>query len=327
MFACLGLSGRRRHFIASTIEGVSMSETVAVVVCTKDRPDALNVCLAAVAEQSQGPDLTLVVDSSASRPEWYGHGPADFPWPYKFLPSEAGLTIQRNVALSFLAGEYDFVLFLDDDSVPARDYVAEVVRAFREHPEAAGVAGRIANLPPHVERRVETLMGIDGPSGSLLHSGVNILNRAAASGSTTEWASGCCMSFRSSAIAGLGFDECRNGNGVGEDVDFCVRASARGPLVFWDSASVDHVQSPVNRDSAARTARRDVIHRWKLAEEGLGGVSKSAVLSSILANGVRQSARALRHRSMSPVRTSIAQVQGLSDVLIRRRHTSSTMYQ
>ncbi|MGD2087933.1 MAG: glycosyltransferase [Candidatus Aminicenantes bacterium] len=63
----------------------------------------------------------------------------DFPVTYIKLKENAGLSVGRNVGTSRARG--DIVIFLDDDAVPARDFVQEHIKAYQTH-DIAGLRGK-----------------------------------------------------------------------------------------------------------------------------------------------------------------------------------------
>ena len=63
----------------------------------------------------------------------------NFPVKYIKLKENAGLSVGRNVGTSRAQG--DIVIFLDDDAVPARDFVREHIKAYKTH-DIAGLRGK-----------------------------------------------------------------------------------------------------------------------------------------------------------------------------------------
>lgn len=282
-----------------------------VIVCTKDRPVELRRCLAALQCQDVPPSHIVVVDSSRDMTLLPSQGQV----PVLHVPASPGLTHQRNVGLRLLSPDTDVVHFLDDDAVPEPDYLRHMTAAFATNAWAAGVGATITNLPQHKPWRLERLFGLNSRRpGALLRSGVNILAFPSETFHEVDWLSGCCMSFRICHIQGLAFDERRTGNGIGEDVDFSARVRERGPLVYSPLARVAHLQSLVNRDSAAAVVRHDVRNRWCLAVDGVGGVKRAWIMYGTIGYVLIQIGRALRGRTMGPLVSAKAAVLGLIDI-------------
>ena len=114
--------------------------TITVAICTRDRPDYLRECLAGLRCQTV-PAPVLVVDSGS------GDVAADriralvdvFAGAQLVRVDRAGLSVARNAALAAVGDGY--VAFLDDDAVPAPDFVASVRSAVRAAPRPPALLG------------------------------------------------------------------------------------------------------------------------------------------------------------------------------------------
>jgi glucosyl-dolichyl phosphate glucuronosyltransferase len=117
-----------------------------VCVCTHDRPGYVRDCLDGLARQTVGSDRfdILVVDSASN---------GDISGQLTLMVSgianarllrvdEPGISIARNVGASEAAGGY--VAFIDDDAIPAPDWVERILAAIRsgDNPPAL-IGGRI----------------------------------------------------------------------------------------------------------------------------------------------------------------------------------------
>lgn len=229
----------------------------AVVVCTKDRPQDVARCLDSIAAQADGPELVLVVDSSAAadtRGVVAGRPGA------VYVESTPGLTHQRNVGVHALPPDVEIVHFVDDDVVLEPGYFAALREAFAD-PAVAGAGGLITNVtlpdPPLLAR---IFLQDSRRRGAVLRSGRNILAHGMSEPTEVDWLSGCSMSFRRSELDRVPFDE-RVGI-VGEDVDYALRLGGR--LLAIPTARLEHRQSPVNRLAQADWNARFVVqrHAW-----------------------------------------------------------------
>lgn len=291
-----------------------------VVVCTKDRPDELGRCLSSVAEQTCPPSRVVVVDGSTQTSAKTTRDvlmAAQLVVPVDVMHTEPGLTRQRNIALGRLLPDTRVVHFVDDDAILARDYLQRILEEFDTG--VAAVGGRIANLPSHRPTRWRCRLLLDSTrQGALLPSGVNVLNFAGDATRSTDWLSGCAMSYSTTAISDLRFDESRTGSGFGEDVDFSARCRDRGRVLWTPFASVIHDQSPHERQSHAQVTRRWVRSRGKLAYDGVVPVRLSAVVLASLAEGAWLAARSVRRRDAATAARAWAEVLGVFDVLTRK---------
>jgi GT2 family glycosyltransferase len=117
-----------------------------VCICTHDRPDYARQCLAGLAGQTAVGDAfdTIVVDS-ASAPEaarTLASIVATHPGARLLVMQRPGVSAARNAGAA--AAWTPYVAFIDDDAIPAPDWVAAILRAVAEaSPPAAVIGGRI----------------------------------------------------------------------------------------------------------------------------------------------------------------------------------------
>jgi GT2 family glycosyltransferase len=115
--------------------------TVAVVVCTRDRPEQLERTLAALRRALRPGDELIIVDQSARAHE--GRDGARV-----IADRGPGLSRARNVAMRATGAEW--LAFVDDDCRPEPDWGEALVAEIAAHPEAAMVCPRVdpGPLPP-----------------------------------------------------------------------------------------------------------------------------------------------------------------------------------
>jgi len=262
-----------------------------LIICTKNRPkslrDALNSCLG----QEGKPDHIIVVDSSTNNESQkvVEDFNKSFGLKIHFVKSTPGLTHQRNIGIKNLQGLTEVVHFIDDDSILLPGYFRAVLSTFERHPDALGVGGAILNLPEHKVSKINLICGLDSrKEGKVLKSGINILNFTGNLDREVDWVSGCSMSFLSAVFESISFDERREGNSIGEDVDFCLRLNQIGKLYWTPFATLLHIQSPINRESGVRVRVQVVRHYLQLASDGLGKVKlENVYFSQILLSLIR----------------------------------------
>lgn len=119
-----------------------------VAICTRDRAELLAQCLQAVAAQHHPRFRVLVVDN-APRTDDTRRCVADAARRYPveidyLLAPRGGASNARNVALAATRGQT--VAFVDDDAQPDPYWLAEIARAFADHPEADAVTGPVVPL-------------------------------------------------------------------------------------------------------------------------------------------------------------------------------------
>ncbi|WP_159630969.1 glycosyltransferase family 2 protein [Arthrobacter sp. 8AJ] len=257
-----------------------------LVICTRNRHADMSRCLDSVLDQTRMPSALLVVDSSdddttAEICAEYANRP-DMPL-LEYVHTAPGLTLQRNIALEQAHGNFEIVHFIDDDVELEGTYLEELMDAFELDDALVGAGGLIKGGNRKNPTLFARLGGRDSATpGKVLSTGFNIGAHETPYDVEVEWLPGCSMSFRLSKIAGLRFDERRVGYAIGEDADFGLRASARGALRHVHKARLYHHQSPVNRHKRPLLVRMAIAHRWSLAEDNLGRVSRPMVVYGTL---------------------------------------------
>ena len=144
---------REPEFLARRRQVLATAPHITVVVCTRERPDALAPCLDSLLAQKYPGFRVLVVDNApvtdataevvraAAR-----RGPVDY-----LREPRAGLSFARNAAVRSAPGQT--LAWIDDDEVADPHWLAEVARALHEHPEADVVSGVI--VPAELETRAQ----------------------------------------------------------------------------------------------------------------------------------------------------------------------------
>ena len=112
--------------------------TATVVVCTRNRPAALRNCIASIARLDPAPDAVLVVDNSEGNRETESVA-CEFGARYMVEP-KLGLSRARNRGLAEC--DTDIVVYLDDDAIPASDWLGLLLAPFADEKTGAS-SGRV----------------------------------------------------------------------------------------------------------------------------------------------------------------------------------------
>jgi glycosyltransferase involved in cell wall biosynthesis len=131
-----------------------MSLSVTIAVCTRDHPEDLRRCLAAL-RGVRGPIAEILVVDNASRTSETKEIACEFGVRYVLEPAP-GLHHARNRAARVARGE--FIAYTDDDCEPEPGWVEAILAAFRD-PDVAcvtgkAIAGKNAN---HAQREFDAL--------------------------------------------------------------------------------------------------------------------------------------------------------------------------
>src|SRR4051794_4054829 len=118
---------------------MSAAPSVAVVIPSWRRPDALRRCLAGLQRQAVGPNEVVVArrwDDVATRAAVAG---VSSPRLREVTVAEPGVVAARNAALAVVGS--DVVAFVDDDAVPRPDWIERMLRHYAD-PAVGAVGGR-----------------------------------------------------------------------------------------------------------------------------------------------------------------------------------------
>jgi len=189
---------------------------------------------------------------------------------YYRTADRGGLFNARLAAITAAAGEA--ILFLDDDVEIEQDYLTRLVGRYTEWSSAAGIGG-IDELMRPVDR-VRCLFGrvflLDGgEAGRLSASGFNgsmFRWREMREPFRTEYLSGCNMSFRRQALAGLEAVDWLQGYSQGEDVYLSVIAARTGPLWVDPGLRVLHHASQSARLAASAVAPTLIVSVYRILQ-------------------------------------------------------------
>lgn len=204
----------------------------ALVIATVNRWDTLVPLLRSLRTMDPLPSqLVLSGITDADIPD-VAH--EDFPFPVRPVTGARGLAAQRNFGVAHLVGHYDTVTFLDDDSMPRRDFFGAVEAHFTRFPDSWAVTGRLAlegqpRQPKLTEEQIATALEVSAVQDA--RDGVDDPVR-------TRQLYGCNMAFRREALERYPFDEALPLYSWLEDADIARRITADGHAVYRDPSIV-----------------------------------------------------------------------------------------
>jgi glycosyltransferase involved in cell wall biosynthesis len=247
---------------------------LSVVLCTYKRYDLARNCLQFLAQQTLARNRFEVVVIDNTPPDlreaidWQALG-AD----QAEVEDQAGLSRARNAGIAH--SRAPLIAFIDDDAEASPTWAAEMVEAFRRHPEALVVGGRVTakyvgqQRPAWLSQRLEGhLSCIDwGPGTKPLERG--------------QWVVGANMTFRQEVFerygqfnASLG----RIGHGTllsNEEIQLFSRLPANS-IYYTSKAAVDHLIPPDRVDQAWFRKRTF----WQAVSDQLAGIGASETAAS-----------------------------------------------
>ena len=214
--------------------------TIGVAIASYRRPDDLKRCLEALSEQSRLPDDVLVVvraDDEATQDTVAAVAGERLPV-RSLLVGAPGTVPARNVALAHC--RTDIFSFIDDDTVPHRDWIERIVPYFADDPALGGLGGRdrIHNGTSFDDRAARDV-------GRIQWFGRVVPNHHLGVGAprTVDFLKGANMSFRAAAFRGIEFDARLRGTGAQpyEDLVFSSAVRRAGWKLLYDPGiAVDH---------------------------------------------------------------------------------------
>lgn len=250
--------------------------SITIIIPTRNRRILLKKLVNRLLINFQQVDKLIIVDSSDS-----SEGKAKFLnhkkilYVYSHIKSAA---VQRNIGLSFVEPNCKYVAFLDDDVIPPTNYFLDLIELLKSR-KAIGVSGVAENLSSSSGKKIkvfETYRKIfylaSSKEGVVLNSGVNIPVKPRAKGEPIlecKWLIGCAI-WDYQKIKGLRFDIRFNGQSLGEDVLFSMKASKHGKLLVKRNLVLKHLESPISRPNYLIHSRMWVRNRFYISEEILG---------------------------------------------------------
>jgi GT2 family glycosyltransferase len=212
---------------------------VSLVICTRDRPEALQRCLASLKNQCSPPGELIVVDNSRD-----GSARAicaRFPDVIPVHEPRPGLSRARNTGIR--ATSRPIIVFTDDDVEPHACWLSEIMRAFRNH-DVLCMTGLVlpASLATQAQREFQFTLGAFGGSFiPLLFDHRFYAETRSVGPQVWRIGAGANMAFRRSAFERAGLFDERLGagaSGCSEDSELWYRLLALGGSCLYEPRAV-----------------------------------------------------------------------------------------
>lgn len=237
---------------------MNYKHSISVVLCTFNRHADLYNCLASLCIQTLPPNEIIIVDASTDAWENYPElidlfSHTHFPHTaLNYLKSPKGLTLQRNLGLR--TATRDFIYFFDDDVIIEPTYLQAMHETFIHNPQYVAGMGTITNIAPkkiglHRIFRKFFLLQHEHGSGNFTASGIPTHPYGTQQFKDIEILGGCCMAFRTQILKKHQFDTALATYAYMEDADIAHRIRQDGAIFFNPAARLQHIQSPVARDT------------------------------------------------------------------------------
>lgn len=224
---------------------------ISVAVPTRNRSGCIAHLLESLEAQTRPAFEVLIIDSSSDKRtrDVVEKARGSNLTRISYISHEPGVTSQRNRAIRESSGEV--ILFLDDDTELAVDFLAVLETQFQANPEVMGIGGFIVN---EWGRRVDRVWRFRKWAGLL--QGVYEEGRALPFGiclplsslapfqglRRSDWLPGCASAWRSLVFRQCEFSLFFTDYGLAEDKEFSVRVSRRHRLAVCGDAKLRHLQ-------------------------------------------------------------------------------------
>jgi len=230
-------------------------ESIAVIICTKDRHADLQRFLATLQRQTAYPERLIVVDASTAgdiAPLLVRLAKA-IPTEVKHIRTKPNIMAQRKIGLE--QSECDIVCYFDDDVLLEDDCIHEIKEGFRHHPDIGALTGRQLNvkdkrfhsLRSMLERPLRYLFFVsyDNGDGRFRLSGEGARVFADEHAHEVEVLSGCFMCYRRRALAAVNIDTSHPF--WSDDVMISYQSALHNQHLYWPRARLTHNHSPTGR--------------------------------------------------------------------------------
>jgi glycosyltransferase involved in cell wall biosynthesis len=202
--------------------------SISVVVPTRDRPSALEACLAALDAQTLADGVeVVVVDDGSIAADQVAAVVARHPGARLVRQNGAGPAAARNIGARDARGET--LCFTDDDCVPEEDWVEQLTLAIAEGADA--VAGRTVNPPGALSAASEVI--------------------SAAPAAAEPFAPSNNLACRKAVFESVPFDESYR-DAAAEDREWCTRLVGSGHTLRSQPAAVVHHHAQLTLTSFLR---------------------------------------------------------------------------
>ncbi|MEZ0345679.1 MAG: glycosyltransferase family 2 protein [Infirmifilum sp.] len=188
-------------------------------------------------------------------------------------PKNRSAATARNVGAEFATG--DILLFLDSDVILLPNYVEEILRVFKEKPDAVGVSGYMVNVAESAQR--DRLLRMKNIFRRIFRYGYRHIPNKCGLGEypvpltrviPCQWLSGSNVAYKREVFLNFRFDENLGDYSYMEDLllSYTIYKAYQGGLYITPSAKCVHKQSPkpsynIALDKHKNTCRKYVLRK------------------------------------------------------------------
>ncbi|MFA4819885.1 MAG: glycosyltransferase family 2 protein [Candidatus Aenigmatarchaeota archaeon] len=230
---------------------------VSVIICTRNRPEHLQKCVASLLKQSVKPQEIIIVDDasderidvtqmityvfSSIRNKVASLLSENIEIKYIRNKRRQGIARARNIGIAVAKG--DVVAFIDDDGYAHRNWVKNLMNHYQTN-AIVGVGGPVVEVGRHVEIKPSfKRLSYVTRHGDIKHNYrvKKFRDTKNLRSGTVRFLMGGNMSFRRDVLLKMhGFNTQYKGNYYREETDMCMRISRLGKIIFEPAAVAYH---------------------------------------------------------------------------------------
>lgn len=289
---------------------------IVLLTCTKDRPGEMQNLLNSVRAQLDKPDLHIVIDGS-DHPEKTKSVIDQYPElniQYQTL-RPPGLTRQKNLGISLLPSDTDWVGVLDDDVVLNPETIKNIRDHIAQDDKVKGIGLVFHNQTPRSPSLFRRLFLLDGATnGSFTTAGVPASVHSVENNVQMEWLHGGATFWHSTVFKEFTFDEWFSGIGYFEDIDFSYHVSRKYPLILQANALCSTYENDIPKSKLKLVGTWQIVSWWYFVNK-TKDFNKIAVLYSMLALTIINFITGIIRPKTNRILNGLGNLKGLAIVL------------
>lgn len=274
--------------------------TIALVICTRNRPKYLAGLLENLEHLSTIPGAIIIVDSSEddSTLTLLSHVEPALAKRISYIKSTPGLPHQRNVGINYILSakklnQIELISFTDDDCRLSLDYFEHLYAYTNSHSKFSAITGILEEVKRPKPNKWRRLFYLDSSiNGSVLKSGYTTPATCPTNYCEVEWIPGGSMSIKRKILESTKFDS--QLRMYGEDLKMSLQLRAHGPLIAISKMKYQHLEAVSGKDNLDDVVGFTNGIRWQLSQEFPAIIVRRYVLWSIVGSVIANSFKYIR---------------------------------
>lgn len=274
----------------------------------------MKTLLSSISIQTRLPDRIIVADGS-------DHPIKDVVDEFPNLPIEyftvrpPSLPKQRNVCISKLTSNDDWIGFLDDDLVLEDKCLENLEKFIIKESNLSGVGITINNQVDLKRSLIREFLLLDKlPGGLFTKSGCPSAIRPSKVDLELEWIYGGATFWKREILESYKYDEWFDGTGYYEDVDFSFRVSRENRIALCSSSRCFHYHHPVRKERLIALGEWQITGWWYFISKSRN-FNRLFVLWSMIGVSLINLAIGLSRPKSNRLRSFLGNIKGLFRIL------------